>query len=209
MARTPRSRTSSNRTLAECEVDKLINVISQICFKLRERNDPGLEDLQRALRRARQLRRRIRDENRRLNWRKLVAAVVALAEVAKTIFSILFYKQPRGLVMRIGSIIKLLRNVQQLPQGELAERLRVTRSYLSQVENDRRQPSLSFLQQAAAALKVPLVLLIPMEDADPADKHTNTELRRLLSNLLTGYLKAKPAAHGGGAEIENARARGT
>ena len=46
-----------------------------------------------------------------------------------------------------------------LKQSDLAEKLEVTTNYLSLIENDKREPSLSFLRQLSKELDVPLSLL--------------------------------------------------
>lgn len=61
--------------------------------------------------------------------------------------------------MSVGRTIKLLRVAAGLDQKNLAERLDVTPNYLSLVENDKREPSLSFLRSLASAMRIPLGLI--------------------------------------------------
>jgi transcriptional regulator with XRE-family HTH domain len=91
--------------------------------------------------------------------------------------------------MNPGSIIRLLRTVEEVSQKELAERLGVSRTYLSQIEGNRRQPSLRLLKEMAKELEVPLPLLIPEEGG--ADPEIFSELRRILSALLSARIATK------------------
>lgn len=61
--------------------------------------------------------------------------------------------------MDLGKTIKLLRISAGMKQKDLADRLGVTSNYLSMIENNRREPSISFLREMADALGVPLGLL--------------------------------------------------
>lgn len=90
--------------------------------------------------------------------------------------------------MTAGSMIKLLRTAKNIPQGILAENLRVTRSYLSQVENGRKQPSLGLLKDAAISLKVPLILFVSDDSTNAIDENIRRELKEITAKLLTLYL---------------------
>ena len=82
--------------------------------------------------------------------------------------------------MNAGLIIKLLRTANGRSQDELAKRLCVTRSYLSEIENGR-EPSLAFLRAAASEFEMPVSLLLVGEDESEIMK----ELRRLLGEMLS------------------------
>ncbi len=84
--------------------------------------------------------------------------------------------------MKTGLIIKLLRTASRLSQEELAERLEVSRPYLSQVENGHRDPSLGFLREVSRELEIPLPLLL-LQETDH-DSVVMTELRKLLTDVL-------------------------
>jgi len=61
--------------------------------------------------------------------------------------------------MSVGRTVKLLRTAAGLKQKNLADRLDVSPNYLSLVENDRREPSISFLRNLASEIGIPLGLL--------------------------------------------------
>ncbi len=54
--------------------------------------------------------------------------------------------------MSIGTKIKSLRNLKQLTQEELADRCEVTKGFISQLENDLTEPSISTLTDILQAL---------------------------------------------------------
>jgi transcriptional regulator with XRE-family HTH domain len=61
--------------------------------------------------------------------------------------------------MSVGRTIKNLRNAAGLKQKDLADRLDISPNYLSLVENDKREPSVSFLRTLAREIGIPLGLL--------------------------------------------------
>lgn len=61
--------------------------------------------------------------------------------------------------MTIGKNVKLLRIAAGLKQKDLAKRLGVSPNYLSMVENDKREPSMSLLKDLSREVHVPLGLL--------------------------------------------------
>lgn len=61
--------------------------------------------------------------------------------------------------IKIGKFIKKEREAQKLTQETLAKRVRVSKSYLSDLETDRRTPSLQLLIQLADTLRVTLECL--------------------------------------------------
>jgi transcriptional regulator with XRE-family HTH domain len=57
--------------------------------------------------------------------------------------------------MRVGKTIRKLRIEQGLSQNDLAREAKLTSSFISLVENDRRQPSLLVIERIARALRTP------------------------------------------------------
>lgn len=84
--------------------------------------------------------------------------------------------------MQLGATIASLRKERRLKQSELAESVGLTVSYLSQVENDHREPSTAALRSIAGALEVPLPVLFFLameeEDVTPEKRDAFTELGR-------------------------------
>ena len=191
MANKMTEQASLDRTTVLEELDDLIQGLRRVCRTLRNRGDPSLADLWDVLKGALRLRRRIRSTTPRTNWYDVLAAIMFLAELANQICSSLFCQQPRELLMQTGTIIRMLRNAQRISQGDLAERLQVTRAYLSQVENDHRQPSLALLRGVASSLKVPLAVLVLGEKDGLDDRDIARELQGMLTRLLTIYLSKR------------------
>lgn len=62
--------------------------------------------------------------------------------------------QPRELAVLLGANIRHRRKELRLTQEELAARLEITQSYLSEVENGKRSPLVGRLASFAEALEV-------------------------------------------------------
>jgi transcriptional regulator with XRE-family HTH domain len=70
--------------------------------------------------------------------------------------------------MNIGTAIKKLRRRECLLQEELANRIGITQTYLSQIENGHRKPSLDVLELMGKSLNLPLPLMLwfAVEESD-------------------------------------------
>ena len=92
--------------------------------------------------------------------------------------------------MNIGSTLKLLRTASNLKQSSLANELDVTPNYLSLVENEKREPSLTFLKKFSKKLDVPLgyLLWLALEDFTLPEELT---LKKNMNTLLTTILREK------------------
>lgn len=72
--------------------------------------------------------------------------------------------------MNIGHALRDLRRRKNVTQAELASRADVSQAYLSQVENNRKDATLTTLERVSEALGVPLAVLffLAMEERDVA-----------------------------------------
>ncbi len=68
--------------------------------------------------------------------------------------------------MSVGRAVKFARVAAGVKQKDLAERLDVSPNYLSLVENDKREPSISFLRDLAGEMGIPLGVLFLNVDGD-------------------------------------------
>lgn len=70
--------------------------------------------------------------------------------------------------MKLGNAIKLLRTETGVSQKSFAKQLGITGPYLSQVENDRKVPSLELLRGISNQLQisVPMLIMYAMEPED-------------------------------------------
>jgi transcriptional regulator with XRE-family HTH domain len=62
--------------------------------------------------------------------------------------------------MSIGHSIRLIRQVAQLTQEEMAERLHITSNYLSLLENGKATPRLQLLKQIEEQFDVPASFIV-------------------------------------------------
>lgn len=87
--------------------------------------------------------------------------------------------------MKIGKTLKLIRILKGLKQKELADKLGISPNYLSSVENDKREPSLSFIKLASKELDVPLSFLF-LDNIDEASmpEEQRTVYQKLKSLLI-------------------------
>lgn len=69
--------------------------------------------------------------------------------------------------MLIGEVLKELREKKKLSQGDIENRTRLIRAYISRVENGHTIPSLPTLDKFARALDVPLWQIIRGTDGGP------------------------------------------
>lgn len=97
----------------------------------------------------------------------------------------------------LGNAIKKMRMERQLTIKEVAERAHVTSSLLSQIENNKANPSINSLMAIAKALHVPIGSFFDDEKPDPTfDPVVRADTRKVLKTqsgvtfyLLTPELK--------------------
>ncbi|MGR3178323.1 MAG: helix-turn-helix domain-containing protein [Candidatus Anammoxibacter sp.] len=65
----------------------------------------------------------------------------------------------------------------------MAKKINVTRAYLSQIENNKREPGLAFLKKVAEFFSIPIALLL-IDENNP-DSDIFKELNNILSELLS------------------------
>lgn len=94
--------------------------------------------------------------------------------------------------MKLGTAFKMARTRAGLKQAELAERLDVSSNYISMLENDRRDPSWSFICRACEELRIPIpALLMLAADANgilapnPGHSAVQAELLAYVMSLQT------------------------
>lgn len=85
--------------------------------------------------------------------------------------------------MKPGKLIQLLRNAEGISQSELASRLEISRSYLSQVENGHNEPGMALLEKVAKYFDIPLAFLVI--DKHRPDAEISKELQKLFAEVLS------------------------
>ncbi len=88
-------------------------------------------------------------------------------------------------MLTVGQMIKFGRINHDMSQDDLAKRLNVSKNYVSLVENDRKDPSIGFLKNAARLLNIPLILLIWEKMDLPAGKtKKEKEIREQIDRMI-------------------------
>ena len=99
----------------------------------------------------------------------------------------------------INRALKLLRTFHQLSQVELAKRLGLSNSYLSELESGIKTPSIEILEQYSVVFKLPLssILLFSeqLESATPGNKLKIKAADKVLK-LLEWVAEKETIVHG-------------
>ena len=95
--------------------------------------------------------------------------------------------------MKLGRTISELRNRRGIKQKKLAQLCGVSAAYLSQIEHDKRQPTLSVLDAISKKLHVPLPLLfflsIDERDVPGSKRAIFTALEPTLRSLVDQFIE--------------------
>ena len=93
---------------------------------------------------------------------------------------------------KIGNTLKVLRVAAGINQATMAKKLEITQNYLSLVENNHKEPSLSFLKKFASSFDIPLGYFLWLA-LDKQENNEEIELREkmdlLLEQILVGRRK--------------------
>ena len=94
-------------------------------------------------------------------------------------------------VMNIGKTLKLCRTAKELSLDTVAERAGISTSYLSRLENDKREPTLSLVNRVAEALEVPVPVIIFLASDDNDLKHMDKKMEQRFSELALGLIRQR------------------
>lgn len=94
--------------------------------------------------------------------------------------------------MDLGTIIKNTRKQQRQTQNKFAESCGISQTYLSQIENNAKEPNLSTLKEISKNLEIPLPILFFLslnEDDIPEEKRkafeiVNPSVKSLISEFF-------------------------
>lgn len=95
-------------------------------------------------------------------------------------------------MLAIGKTIKEFRHLRGLSLNQVAEEANMDKSYLSKIENEKRDPSLSSLSRISKALNVPLNILILMCE-EPSDSPFS-EFTESLKSIAREIVKSESTA---------------
>jgi transcriptional regulator with XRE-family HTH domain len=88
----------------------------------------------------------------------------------------------------ISKAIKLLRQYHNLKQTQLASRLSISTSYLSELESGKKEPSLDLLQKYADCFNIPLSSLVVFSETLDGS-HSKSKARAFLSKKMLKVLE--------------------
>jgi transcriptional regulator with XRE-family HTH domain len=88
----------------------------------------------------------------------------------------------------ISKAIKLIRQYHNLNQTQLASRLSISTSYLSELESGKKEPSLDILQKYAECFNVPLSSLVVFAETLEGS-HSQSKARAFLSKKMLKVLE--------------------
>lgn len=93
--------------------------------------------------------------------------------------------------MDLGTTIKNIRKQRGLTQEEFASNCEISQTYLSQVENNQREPNLSTLKAISEELNVPLPILfflsLTEEDVQPAKRKAFSIVNPSVQSLVNEF----------------------
>ena len=93
--------------------------------------------------------------------------------------------------MNLGLAVKTLRKNKGLTQGNFCEMVGITQSYLSQVENGNKEPSIDVVKKIADALGTPMPVLfwftLTEEDVDESKVEVFKLLKPSVDSLIDAF----------------------
>lgn len=104
-------------------------------------------------------------------------------------------------VGKVGKAIVAIRNERHLSQKELAEKSKLASGYLSQIENDKKLPSLEALDSICQALNVPMYVFLlkaKIEEGinDPDQMVFLRQLKPAIDEVIKGLYYTKTSNFG-------------
>lgn len=104
----------------------------------------------------------------------------------------------------LSEALRLLRVFHDMKQGELAERLELSKSYISEIENGNRTPSLEVIEKYADFFNVPVSSIMFFSEQlgiKDGDKPRGGGARKVIASKILNFLKLveeRTAAHEAG-----------
>jgi transcriptional regulator with XRE-family HTH domain len=93
--------------------------------------------------------------------------------------------------MDLGVTIKNIRQQKGIRQNELAKKCKITQTYLSQVENNVKEPNISTLRNISEKLGLPLPILfflaLDTDDVKPEKRNAYNHLAPSIKAMVTEF----------------------
>lgn len=97
------------------------------------------------------------------------------------------YSQKKGAIAMLSEALRLIRVFHDLKQGELAKRIGISNSYLSEIENGQKKPSLDLLKKYETVFNIPVSSIIffseNLKETKPSKTHS------YISSKIINFLK--------------------
>lgn len=90
--------------------------------------------------------------------------------------------------MRIGQAIKQLREQKSYNQKELAQACEISAAYLSQIENNKRQPSLDLIEVIGNKLGVPVPVILFRSLNEQDIQEDKREIYKILNPTIMKFI---------------------
>ena len=89
----------------------------------------------------------------------------------------------------MGETLRLLRIFFGYKSVEMAKKLNISQSFLSEIENDKKKPTLDLLQQYSKVLNIKVSTIILLAESLDKDKKSNKDLKHNLAGIGMKVLK--------------------
>jgi transcriptional regulator with XRE-family HTH domain len=90
--------------------------------------------------------------------------------------------------MDLGTILRTLREKRNLTQMDVMRKLKVSQTYISQLENGKREPSLPMLRRFGKLYKLPpqIIQVMAMEESDvpKQNKALYVQLKPVIDDMI-------------------------
>jgi len=101
--------------------------------------------------------------------------------------------------MDLGNAIKKIRKEKGFTQSFLAERCGITQTYLSQIENNSKEPNISTVKKIAKSLDIPMPVLfflsIDTEDITPEKQEAFEMIQSSVKSLIAKFFLPNDNKH--------------
>jgi transcriptional regulator with XRE-family HTH domain len=93
--------------------------------------------------------------------------------------------------MKLGKALKLCRSARDLSLEIVAERAGISTSYLSRLENEKREPTLAMISKVADALDIPVPMIVFLA-AEPGElKGLDKKTEQRFADLALDFIRQK------------------
>ena len=92
--------------------------------------------------------------------------------------------------MQVGTVIREIRMKKKISQGDLANRLNISQTYLSQLEKNKKTPSMDLMEKIAEVLGLPMYyFMLKGLEVDKDVKPEKQETYKQISPIIEGMIE--------------------